>query len=515
MRIKLVALTASFLLLHSLVFPAAAHHAVLSSSYGCDQSTGMWRITWTIENSETRSGSNRWMKLNTFSVPPSSVSGNTLSVDGLADGMWFPPQPDAGSAVTATTLIPGSFNGAITLSVRNTWYLDPGPTTLPAPVQAGPANQLNTHTLNISQGSCSAPPAASVSSTCDPFGPVQGTINVSVANALPAQTTVTIDGATASLGSNPADAGPHAVVVTVNGQQILSQQVTVGSCSTPQASASSLCDPLGAALGTIGIAVSGLAAEDVAAATINGGPAVFGSNAAAAGTHTVAVTVNGATLLSQEVTVGHCSQPQAAATATCDPFGAAQATLTIAVNGLGPNDVAVATIDGQPAAIGNNAVNAGAFSVGVTINGESILNQEVAVGRCSEPTASVSGRCDPSGPAQGAVTIAVSGLAQGDVALATINGATATVGENLLDAGKYQVIVMVNGETVLSDEVTVAQCVIAGVSVLGEHILRVLPLTGSGGTVNKLLIALALIGVGCALLTPQAAIAALASKAKQ
>lgn len=307
-------------------------------------------------------------------------------------------------------------------------------------------------------------PSAGVVTTCDPIGEQMGTIDVTVLNAGDQLVEVLIDGAPAFEGSNNAAAGEHTVVVLVGAVQIHQETVLVTPCSEPLASATPTCDPFGPELGNIEISVTGLAEGDVAVATIDGNPATIGSNLVGSGIHNVLVTVNGAQIHSQQLTVADCGTPVAAAASTCDPFGTEFGAIEIAVTGLAANETPVVTIDGAPASVGSNSASAGQHPVLVTLAGQTLLDETVSVAACSTPTAAAVAACDPDGAALGSIQVSLNGLAVSDQATVDINGSPGIVGTNPAAQGVHQVAVSVNGAQVLSQTVPIPACA----AVLGE-----------------------------------------------
>jgi LPXTG-motif cell wall-anchored protein len=100
----------------ALATPAFAHTPDLTGEVVC-ATNGHQVVTWTVTNSETVEGSNL-----TMTVDEITVSSGT--VDPISAGTVFPPQPEAGSTQTATTDLPGSEAGVVTLTVAGTWSDD-------------------------------------------------------------------------------------------------------------------------------------------------------------------------------------------------------------------------------------------------------------------------------------------------------------------------------------------------------------------------------------------------------
>lgn len=130
-------------LLLGILAPAAlAHTPSVTGSAECI--AGEWVVTWTVTNSETTSGTNRTMTIDTLTLAPSG------SVAGLAAGQQFAPQPTVGSTKTGTSTYPGSTSGTFTLTVVADW--DDG----------GPQNVTSDPPASVTlDGSCTTPAAPS------------------------------------------------------------------------------------------------------------------------------------------------------------------------------------------------------------------------------------------------------------------------------------------------------------------------------------------------------------------
>ena len=83
-----------------------------------------------------------------------------LSVSGVEVGTTFPPRPDAGSTKAATTVVPGSATGTVTLEVRADWDPDP-------------RNQTTSFRVTL-PGGCTTPaePSADIVASCRAGGAV-------------------------------------------------------------------------------------------------------------------------------------------------------------------------------------------------------------------------------------------------------------------------------------------------------------------------------------------------------
>lgn len=97
----------------ALATPAFAHTPDLTGEVVC-ATNGHQVVTWTVTNSEAVDSSNL-----TMTVDEITVSSGT--VDPITAGTVFPPQPEAGSTQTATTDLPGSEAGVVTLTVAGSW----------------------------------------------------------------------------------------------------------------------------------------------------------------------------------------------------------------------------------------------------------------------------------------------------------------------------------------------------------------------------------------------------------
>lgn len=119
-----------------LATPASANHPVVSGRVACvgDQQV----VTWTVENSESVSGTDRTMTVDEISVSPGTVSG-------VEAGDVLPPTPRAGSSRTATTVLPGDWTGRVTLAVLAHWS------------DGGLQDQVRRATVEV-PGGCEPPP---------------------------------------------------------------------------------------------------------------------------------------------------------------------------------------------------------------------------------------------------------------------------------------------------------------------------------------------------------------------
>jgi LPXTG-motif cell wall-anchored protein len=100
----------------ALATPAFAHHPDLTGEVAC-ATNGQQVVTWTVTNSETVDGSDRTMTLDQVAVSSGTVG--PIAIDTS-----FPPQPEAGSTQTSTTVLPGTETGVVTLTVRGDWDKD-------------------------------------------------------------------------------------------------------------------------------------------------------------------------------------------------------------------------------------------------------------------------------------------------------------------------------------------------------------------------------------------------------
>lgn len=111
----------------------SAHHPIVDGSAVC-QPNGTWLITWTLRNSESASGTNRWM----------DVDQINRTVTGIVVGTRVHPQGSAThptGTVSGTETLPGNTTGNITLTVRVDFQGD------------GPDNVVGSKTINLN-GSC-------------------------------------------------------------------------------------------------------------------------------------------------------------------------------------------------------------------------------------------------------------------------------------------------------------------------------------------------------------------------
>ncbi|MBV9253671.1 MAG: hypothetical protein JO054_05535 [Actinobacteria bacterium] len=137
----------------AITVPSAwAHHPVVSGEVKC-ATDGTAVVTWHLTNSETVSGTNRTMVVDT-----ATLTSGTLT--GIAAGTKVGPQTAAGiPTVNGSSSYPGNQTGTVTLTIAAHWIESNGnPTTV---------NATNSATVTL-PGTCKTPsdPHASIDNSC-------------------------------------------------------------------------------------------------------------------------------------------------------------------------------------------------------------------------------------------------------------------------------------------------------------------------------------------------------------
>jgi len=117
--------------------PAYAHHAIVSGSTVCAGNDHV--ITWSI-------GNNRDDEAMTIESATATVNGDTYAVTGYTSPVGF------SGTTTATTVVPGSVDGTVTLSVHVTWPTYENVNTADVPLQGGCGHDNNCDDVHPGEG---------------------------------------------------------------------------------------------------------------------------------------------------------------------------------------------------------------------------------------------------------------------------------------------------------------------------------------------------------------------------
>jgi hypothetical protein len=249
-RTGIVAIVAAGALVAS-ALPASAHHPVLSGEPSCPTNETR-RITWTIGNSEDDAGKDMTIQ----SISAVTGGGDTVSVVGYSS----PLGPN--ETTTARSDLPGTFTGAVVLTVTGTWVtgqISTRSTTVTVMLTCGPPpSSTTTSTTTDTSSTTSTTTETSTTTTSTPEETTTST------TAAATTTSVTSGGGTTSSTSSP-PVGPAGGPDTPVGPQGSVTPVTTRTtaAASPSASAGGNTLPFTGSGGTsliIGVAALALGA---------------------------------------------------------------------------------------------------------------------------------------------------------------------------------------------------------------------------------------------------------------
>lgn len=230
--------------------PAWAHYPVVSGSAAC--SSGEYRVTWTVRNSE----SSLTMTVDKASVTLGTVSGLTGAYGG-------------GASRTAQTTLPGTTAATVTLSVHGTWPDGVSTTRTAAVALAGTCTAPVTTTTTTSTTTTSTTTSSTTTTTTTAPPPTTTTTTASTTTttaapttttttAAPTTTTTTAPTTTTTAGPTTTTTAPPTTTSTV-ATQVLGQTETKESTTTTTAAATVLGEAVAPPVPHGGLAHTGAA----------------------------------------------------------------------------------------------------------------------------------------------------------------------------------------------------------------------------------------------------------------